>query len=196
MTKRKRSIFLIILISLAVSPLLTIRLAAQSDRAKAVGMKLKCMCKGCDMTAGGCSYPGGAFSGPCETAKGMLKEVDQHIAKGETDDQIMQACRAGIWLRSVRRAAQAWFWSGCLDHAVLLHHSRLGASGFLHQKVAEARPSTHRPPRTHRRQSTRLANFSAHERKPIARQRNNECRLRHSPYCSRVRWNGPYSVPA
>jgi cytochrome c-type biogenesis protein CcmH len=91
MTKRKRSIFLIILLGPAVSPLLTIRVAAQSDHAKAFGMKLKCMCKGCDMTAGGCSHPGGAFSGPCETAKGMLKEVDQHIAKGESDEQIMQA---------------------------------------------------------------------------------------------------------
>jgi cytochrome c-type biogenesis protein CcmH len=27
----------------------------------------------------------------CDTAKGMLKEVDQHIAKGETDEQILQA---------------------------------------------------------------------------------------------------------
>jgi cytochrome c-type biogenesis protein CcmH/NrfF len=68
-----------------------VRLAAQSDHARQFGMKIKCMCKGCDMTAGGCSHPGGAFSGPCETAKGMLKEVDQHIAKGETDDQILQA---------------------------------------------------------------------------------------------------------
>jgi cytochrome c-type biogenesis protein CcmH len=27
----------------------------------------------------------------CDTAKGMLKEVDQHIAKGKTDEQILQA---------------------------------------------------------------------------------------------------------
>jgi cytochrome c-type biogenesis protein CcmH len=27
----------------------------------------------------------------CDTAKGMLKEVDLHIAKGETDEQILQA---------------------------------------------------------------------------------------------------------
>lgn len=43
------------------------------------------------MSAGGCSHPGGAFSGPCETAKSMLKEVDRHIANAETDEQIMQA---------------------------------------------------------------------------------------------------------
>jgi cytochrome c-type biogenesis protein CcmH len=65
-------------------------LFAQSDRAKQVGMHLKCMCRGCDMTAGGCSHPGGAFSGPCETAKGMLKDVDMRLATGETDEQIIQ----------------------------------------------------------------------------------------------------------
>ena len=54
-------------------------------------MHLKCMCRGCDMSAGGCAHPGGAFSGPCATAKAMLKEVDQHIAKGETEQQIIQA---------------------------------------------------------------------------------------------------------
>ncbi|MFI5104390.1 MAG: cytochrome c-type biogenesis protein CcmH, partial [Terriglobales bacterium] len=62
-----------------------------SERTKQVGAKLKCMCRGCDMPAATCSHPGGAFSGPCETAKMMLGEVDQHIAKGETDEQIMQA---------------------------------------------------------------------------------------------------------
>lgn len=91
MTKVRRPALFVLLFSLAVSPLVAVRLAAQSDHARQFGMKIKCMCKGCDMTAGGCSHPGGAFSGPCETAKGMLKEVDQHIAKGETDDQILQA---------------------------------------------------------------------------------------------------------
>src|SRR5947209_14619449 len=78
---------------LAMAPLLIAPLGAQqlSDRAKQVGTKIKCMCRGCDMPASTCSHPGGAFSGMCDTAKGMLKEVDQHIAKGETDEQILQA---------------------------------------------------------------------------------------------------------
>ena len=78
---------------LAVAPLLIAPLGAQqlSDRAKQVGTKIKCMCRGCDMPASTCSHPGGAFSGMCDTAKAMLKEVDQHIAKGETDEQILQA---------------------------------------------------------------------------------------------------------
>src|SRR6266850_2910562 len=78
---------------LAMAPLLIAPLGAQqlSDRAKQVGTKIKCMCRGCDMPASTCSHPGGAFSGMCDTAKAMLKEVDQQIAKGETDDQILQA---------------------------------------------------------------------------------------------------------
>jgi cytochrome c-type biogenesis protein CcmH/NrfF len=89
--KAKRFVFLLLLLSLAISPLVAVRLAAQSDHAKQFGMKIKCMCRGCDMSAGGCSHPGGAFSGPCETAKGMMREADEHIAKGETDEQILQA---------------------------------------------------------------------------------------------------------
>src|SRR2546429_7109199 len=49
------------------------------------------MCGSCSMTAAGCSHPGGDFSGPCPTAKGMLQEAEQHIAKGETDERVMQA---------------------------------------------------------------------------------------------------------
>jgi cytochrome c-type biogenesis protein CcmH len=79
------------MLGLAIVPLWTMNLKAQSDHAREIGMHLKCMCKGCDMSAGGCSHPGGAFSGPCPTAKAMMQEVDQHIAKGETDEQIMQA---------------------------------------------------------------------------------------------------------
>jgi cytochrome c-type biogenesis protein CcmH len=77
----------------AMAPLLIAPAGAQklSDRAKQVGSKIKCMCRGCEMSAAGCSHPGGAFSGMCDTAKGMLKEVDQHIAKGETDEEILQA---------------------------------------------------------------------------------------------------------
>lgn len=91
MIKATRFLFLAVLLSLAIVPPWTSNLLAQSDRARQIGMHLKCMCKGCDMSAGGCSHPGGAFSGPCPTAKGMMMEVDQHIAKGESDEQIMKA---------------------------------------------------------------------------------------------------------
>ena len=90
MTKSRRLIFLAVVLSLAIVPLVAVNLHAYSDRAKDVGMHLKCMCRGCDMSAGGCSHPGGAFSGPCETAKGMLNDVDARLAKGETQEQIIQ----------------------------------------------------------------------------------------------------------
>jgi len=62
-----------------------------SERAKKVGAQVNCMCGSCSMTAAGCSHPGGEFSGPCPTAKGMLQEIDQRAAKGETDEQIIAA---------------------------------------------------------------------------------------------------------
>jgi cytochrome c-type biogenesis protein CcmH len=66
-------------------------LADQSDRTHQIGSKLKCMCNGCDQAAGKCYHVGGAYSGPCGTAKTMLKEIDAHIAKGLTDEQVLKA---------------------------------------------------------------------------------------------------------
>lgn len=63
---------------------------AQDDRAHQVGKKIKCMCGGCSDTAATCYHVGGAFSGPCDTAKAMLKKIDQRIAQGDSDDLIVQ----------------------------------------------------------------------------------------------------------
>ncbi len=81
---------LVALIGFAVGPLVLAQVG-YSPRAKEIGMHLKCQCRGCDMSAGGCAHPGGAFSGPCDTAKGMLKEIDQHLAKGQSEQQIIDA---------------------------------------------------------------------------------------------------------
>jgi cytochrome c-type biogenesis protein CcmH/NrfF len=61
------------------------------DHAHQLGMKVRCMCGGCNDSAGGCYHVGGAFSGPCDTAKGMLKTIDARIAKGDSDDLIVQS---------------------------------------------------------------------------------------------------------
>src|SRR5262245_35159631 len=66
-------------------------LADQSDHAHQVGSKLKCMCGGCEQSAANCYHVGGAYSGPCGTAKAMLKEIDEHIASGNTDQQVLDA---------------------------------------------------------------------------------------------------------
>lgn len=90
MTKSKRVAAFGLLTTLAAVPLLMAQ-SPYSPRAKEVGMHLKCMCKGCDMTAGGCAHPGGAFSGPCDTAKAQLQQVDGMLAKGMSEQQIIDA---------------------------------------------------------------------------------------------------------
>ncbi|MGH9738746.1 MAG: cytochrome c-type biogenesis protein [Candidatus Acidiferrales bacterium] len=81
------TVALLILISgppaAAISP-------AQADRAHALSLRLKCMCGGCDDTVGTCNHSGGAFAGPCATAKAELKEIDLRISRGESDDLILQ----------------------------------------------------------------------------------------------------------
>lgn len=63
---------------------------AQAARAKALGLKVKCMCGGCNDPAGACFHSGGTFSGPCNTALGEIKQINQLVAKGESDDQILK----------------------------------------------------------------------------------------------------------
>ena len=85
--------FKLTLVSLALLSLLSARsvLADQSDRTHQIGSKIKCMCNGCDQAAGKCYHVGGAYSGPCDTAKTMLKEIDTHIAAGMNDQQVLDA---------------------------------------------------------------------------------------------------------
>jgi cytochrome c-type biogenesis protein CcmH len=64
---------------------------SQAARAKSLGKRVKCMCGGCDDAAGMCTHSGGAFAGPCDTAKAELKEIDQRVARGDSDDLILQS---------------------------------------------------------------------------------------------------------
>jgi cytochrome c-type biogenesis protein CcmH/NrfF len=81
---------LVLALAAAVLPVSLVA-ADQPDEAKQIGAKLKCMCGGCDQSAGGCSHTGAAFSGPCETAKGMLKDIRLRLGRGETATQILHA---------------------------------------------------------------------------------------------------------
>ena len=63
----------------------------QPSHAKVLGQRLKCMCGGCGDTASACNHTGGAFSGPCDTAKGMLKEANDRISGGSSDDLVLQS---------------------------------------------------------------------------------------------------------
>jgi cytochrome c-type biogenesis protein CcmH/NrfF len=75
---------------LTAVPLHSVR-AQELPHAKAVAKRLMCMCGGCQDSAGLCSHPGGTFSGPCETARGMQKDLDARVARNESDDAILQA---------------------------------------------------------------------------------------------------------
>jgi len=57
--------------------------AEQTSRAKALGQKLICMC-GCNEILTACNHVG------CATSHTMLKELDDRIARGESDDLILQ----------------------------------------------------------------------------------------------------------
>src|SRR5580693_4510255 len=65
--------------------------AQETPRGKALSKRVLCMCGGCEDSAGLCNHPGGTFSGPCETARGMQKDLDTQVTRGESDDQILQA---------------------------------------------------------------------------------------------------------
>jgi len=92
MTKHRTLVATLALLGMATLPLIVPAGAEQfSERAKRVGSQVNCMCGSCNMTAAGCSHPGGEFSGPCPAAKAMLQEIDQRGDKGETDEQIIQA---------------------------------------------------------------------------------------------------------
>jgi cytochrome c-type biogenesis protein CcmH/NrfF len=65
--------------------------AQQNPHARELAKRVKCMCGGCEDSAGLCSHPGGSFSGPCETARGMQRDLDDRVAKNEPDDAILAA---------------------------------------------------------------------------------------------------------
>lgn len=86
----KRIGFLVLLAVLASGPLLMAQMG-YSQRAKQIGTHLKCMCGGCEMSAGLCAHPGGSFSGPCDQAKAELKQIDEMLAQGKSEQQIVDA---------------------------------------------------------------------------------------------------------
>ncbi len=77
------------LVTLALS--LAVPAQAQSARAKDIGTKIMCMCGGCNDAAGKCTHSGGAFAGPCAFAQKELKEVDERVSSGSSDDLILQS---------------------------------------------------------------------------------------------------------
>jgi cytochrome c-type biogenesis protein CcmH/NrfF len=84
--KRKGSLITgMLVLTAAVLPLFPLNAGAQeTDRAKQVGGKFMCMC-GCSQVLTQCNHVG------CTTSASMLKEVDQAVARGDSEEKITQA---------------------------------------------------------------------------------------------------------
>ncbi len=114
-------------------PLLVSPLPAQQqiDRAHQIGGKFMCMCS-CNQVLTQCNHVG------CTTSTAMLKEMDQGLAQGDSEDSHHAGFRSGIRHQGLRRAAALRFQPGGLEHACCLSGYRTRAGALCHQPVAQA----------------------------------------------------------
>jgi cytochrome c-type biogenesis protein CcmH len=86
MTKARSVVAAALLLGIALLPLVIAPVGAQqlSDQAKKIGGKFMCMC-GCNQVLTECNHVG------CTTSSAMLKELNQGLANGGTEDSITQA---------------------------------------------------------------------------------------------------------
>lgn len=85
MTKRPAILAALLCTAAICLPLLVLPLPAQQqiDRAHQIGGKFMCMCS-CNQVLTQCNHVG------CTTSTAMLKEVDQGIARGDSEEAITQ----------------------------------------------------------------------------------------------------------
>src|SRR5260370_35333571 len=85
MTKARAIAAITMLAMAAMAPLLIAPVGAQqlSDRAKHIGGKFMCMC-GCNQVLTECNHVG------CSTSASMLKELNQSLSRGNSEDVITQ----------------------------------------------------------------------------------------------------------
>jgi cytochrome c-type biogenesis protein CcmH/NrfF len=91
MTRLQRILTLALVVTIVAAPMAVVRVRAELDHAHELGKKIKCSCGGCEQSAGTCYHVGGAFSGPCDIAKTMIKEIQGHLDKGLSDEQVIRA---------------------------------------------------------------------------------------------------------
>jgi cytochrome c-type biogenesis protein CcmH len=86
MTRGRTLAAMALLLALATLPTLIVPVGAQqlSDRAKQIGGKFMCMC-GCSQVLTECNHVG------CSTSAAMLKELNQALANGGSEETITQA---------------------------------------------------------------------------------------------------------
>jgi cytochrome c-type biogenesis protein CcmH/NrfF len=83
---RSITVAVILAVTAASLPLLTSTSSAQQqvDRAHQIGGKFMCMCD-CNQVLTQCNHVG------CTTSTAMLKQIDQAVSRGESEDAITQA---------------------------------------------------------------------------------------------------------
>ena len=75
------AVLLLLVLALPLAPSLH---GQQTDHAKALGQKLLCTC-GCNQGLVACNHVG------CTTSHAMLKELDERVARGDSDNLILQS---------------------------------------------------------------------------------------------------------
>jgi cytochrome c-type biogenesis protein CcmH/NrfF len=83
MTKMRRRKTLLLCVASVCTLALSVSVTGQ-DRAKQIGGKFMCMCN-CNQVLTQCNHVG------CTTSTAMLKELDQAVARGDSEDVITQA---------------------------------------------------------------------------------------------------------
>jgi cytochrome c-type biogenesis protein CcmH len=84
MTKRRLFLAVLLFGAAVAGPLFLMPAKAQqSDRAKQIGGKFMCMC-GCNQVLTQCNHVG------CTTSASMLKELDQALANGSSEEAVTQ----------------------------------------------------------------------------------------------------------
>src|SRR5258706_2867730 len=91
MTRVRRILILFFAVTVGAASLAAMRARAALDHAHELGKLVRCSCGGCEQSAGTCYHVGGAFSGPCDLAKTMIKEIQGHLDRGLTDSQVIEA---------------------------------------------------------------------------------------------------------
>jgi cytochrome c-type biogenesis protein CcmH len=81
MTKQRLAAFSLVIALTASCALVSTRAQDQTDRAKQIGGKFMCMC-GCSQVLTQCNHVG------CTTSASMLKELDQAVARGDSETAI------------------------------------------------------------------------------------------------------------
>src|SRR6202142_468205 len=83
MTKMRRRKTLLLCVASVCTLALSVSVTAE-DRARQIGGKFMCMCN-CNQVLTQCNHVG------CTTSTSMLKELDQGVARGDSEDVITQA---------------------------------------------------------------------------------------------------------